>query len=211
MINSFMAWLYSISKREKVILIITLITLIVYAWNNYFYEPLQVEKKQLSAQLSSLKTNTATQKLLATQIELAGKQDPNTKNKKKLLEINPELQELKQRLELDTKLFVSSQTMAVVLQQMLQQDHGLTLLKLDTLPVAGLFGTPEKKSWLFKHTLNITIEGSYFDTLNYLKSLESLDWFISWESIDYKVSEYPLAITTFQLYTLSFEEQWLGL
>ncbi len=211
MIHSFMTWFDSISKREKVILIITVITMIIYAWNNYFYEPLQLDRKQLSTQLSALKTDISTQKLLATQIELAGKVDPNAENKKKLSEIKLELQKLKDQLKLDAKQFVSSQTMSVVLQQILQQDHSLSLLKLDTLPVAGLFDSAENKSWIFKHSLNITIEGSYFDSLNYLKSLESLDWFISWDSIDYKVSEYPLAITTFQLYTLSFEEQWLGL
>ena len=69
----------------------------------------------------------------------------------------------------------------------------------------------EQKPWLFKHALNITITGSYFETLDYLKSLESLAWHINWNSIDYQVDDYPLAITTFQIYTLSFEEQWLGL
>ena len=49
------------------------------------------------------------------------------------------------------------------------------------------------------------------DTVNYLKSLESLPWRFSWDSVDYQVKQYPVAETTLRLYTLSFEENWLGL
>ena len=209
--NSFMTWFDALSKREKVILISTATVAIIYAWLTYFYGPLQAEQKKLSTTLTTLKTDIAEQNLLALQIEVAGKVDPNAKNKKMLVDLKTELSNLKDQLKVDAKQFVSSQTMSAVLQQLLQKDNGLSLLELNTLPVTGLFDTPDKKSWIFKHTLNITIEGRYFDTLDYLTSLESLDWFISWDSIDFNVSEYPLATTTFQLYTLSFEEQWLGL
>jgi MSHA biogenesis protein MshJ len=56
----------------------------------------------------------------------------------------------------------------------------------------------------------ITLQGDYFSTLNYLKSLETLPWRIHWDSIAYRVTEYPLAETRIQVYTLSFDEDLLG-
>jgi MSHA biogenesis protein MshJ len=58
--------------------------------------------------------------------------------------------------------------------------------------------------------MNLTLQGDYFSTLNYLKALENLPWRIHWDSIDYNVKAYPQAETRIQVYTLSFEQDWLG-
>lgn len=211
MINSFLTWFDSISKRERMILIITVTVAIIYSWDNFFYQPLQIQKKSLSIELLSLQSNIQEQEILASTITTKGNVDPNLVKQKKLAKIKLEIKSLKEQLEVGVKQFVPAENMAQALQQILNQNKNLTLIKLETLPVAALLDTPEQKPWLFKHALNITITGSYFETLDYLKSLESLAWHINWNSIDYQVDDYPLAITTFQIYTLSFEEQWLGL
>lgn len=100
--------------------------------------------------------------------------------------------------------------MASALRDMLKEHDNLKLLKLETLAPKG-FGDKDKElSWLYRHTLIITLQGDYFSTLKYLKALEALPWRIHWDYIDYKVKDYPTAETRIQIYTLSFEQDWLS-
>ncbi|MCK4841776.1 MAG: hypothetical protein KAT04_07810 [Methylococcales bacterium] len=197
--------------REKIMFHATLLFIIWGAWDNFFYQPIAEQQKHLSTELSTLKVKLSAQQLAATQIEASGKIDPNLANKKKLDEINSELKKLKKKLDIGEKKFVSAHLMAKVLRDMLKQNKRLTLINLETLPVTNLSELGQQKSWIFRHGLSITVSGHYFDTLKYLKSLESLPWRFNWDSINYQVKQHPMAETTFQVYTLSFEENWLGL
>jgi len=199
------------SPREKLIVLLTAICIIWSAWDALVYQPLAQQKNKLSAELSSLKVELSAQEMAAVQIEANGKIDPNTVNKHKLAEINQQLTTLKQQLDIGSKRFVSAQSMAQVLQQMLQKNKRLTLVNLESLPVTDLSTLGQQKSWIFRHGLAITIQGNFFDTLNYLQSLESLTWRFNWANINYQVKDFPIAETKFQIYTLSFEENWLGL
>jgi MSHA biogenesis protein MshJ len=108
-------------------------------------------------------------------------------------------------------MLVPPQLMSVALSDILNQNNHLTLIKLDTLPVTTLLESKTSQANpIYKHGLAITFAGSYLDTLNYLKALESLPWHFIWESIDFQVKNYPIAETTIKVYTLSFKEIWLG-
>jgi MSHA biogenesis protein MshJ len=93
---------------------------------------------------------------------------------------------------------------------MLKQYDNLKLIKLETLPPKGFGSEGKELSWLYRHTLILTLQGDYFSTLNYLKALEALPWRIHWDHIDYNVKNYPIAETRIQIYTLSFEQDWLS-
>jgi MSHA biogenesis protein MshJ len=101
--------------------------------------------------------------------------------------------------------------MAVALSDILNRNNQLTLIKLDTLPITTLLKSKQPQlNPIYKHGLTITFSGSYLDTFNYLKALESMPWHFIWESIDYQVKDYPIAETTLRVHTLSFKESWLG-
>jgi MSHA biogenesis protein MshJ len=117
--------------------------------------------------------------------------------------------QLENQLNKEDKKFVPPKLMAKLLGDMLNQAPELSLIKLETLPMIQL--TQEKNTFpVYKHGLSITFTGNYFSTLHYLKSLESLPWHFYWETIDYQVKDHPEALTSFTIYTLSFEETWLG-
>ena len=56
---------------------------------------------------------------------------------------------------------------------------------------------------VFKHSVVIQLEGSYFDVVDYLSALENLSWKFYWSTLDYRVVKYPKAIVTLEVYTLS--------
>ena len=209
--NKLLTRFNSLTDREQLIFIATLLILIWSAWDNFFYQPLSAEKKQYTAELSEIENQQASYQQTATDIETQGKLDPNLVNKKKLSQVKSQLEALKSQLGLGEKEFVSAHKMAGLLTDMLKQNNGLTLVKLETLPVTTLSDDKQQQSWVYRHGLSLTLRGNFINTVNYLKSLQSLPWQFSWDSVNYQVIHYPVAETTLRLYTLSFEEDWLGL
>jgi len=210
MTDSYLERLNRLTAREKIIFFATLLVVVWSAWDAFLYQPIIKKQLQLTSELNAIKTQLSAQQQVATKIEALGKIDPNQANKQKLAEVKLELHQLKQQLNIGDKKFVPANLMAEVLRDMLKQNTGLTLVKLETLPVSTL-SSKQQQSWVYRHGLSMTVSGNYFNTLAYLKSLESLPWRFNWDAIDYQVIEYPVAETTLNVYTLSFEENWLGL
>lgn len=211
MTDSLLERFNGLTAREKTIFFSTLLIVVWGAWDAYIYQPIKTKQEQLTNELNTINIQLSAQQQAATQIEALGKIDPDQANKHKLTEVKLELQKLKQQLDIGDKKFVPAGLMAEVLRDMLKQNTGLKLIRLETLPVTTLSESSQQQSWVYRHGLSITLSGNYFNTLNYLKSLESLPWRFNWDSIDYQVIEYPAAKTTLNVYTLSFEENWLGL
>ncbi len=201
----------SLTGREKTIFITTLVVLAWGAWDKLFYQPIAAQHKQIKTELSSIKIQLSALLQQITQITALGELDPNSANRQKLKEVKAEIKRLKQRLDIGSKKFVPAKVMVEVLGDILQKNRGLKLVHLETLPVSTLPILDQKQSWVYRHGLSLTLSGNYFNTLNYLKSLEALPWRLNWGAIDYQVKDYPVAETILQVYTLSYEENWLGL
>lgn len=209
--NSLIEQFNALSSREKIILLATFSIVLWGVWDNFFYQPLTNSHNQLKSELSAVKEQIAEKRNIASQLEVTGKADPNLLNKQKLDQIKNKLKHSKSQLGIGEKAFVSAHLMIEVLHDMLQQSSGLKLIKLESLPVTSLTKNDQEHSGVYRHGLTITLSGSYLNTLKYLQSLEALPWKFSWDRIDYQVKKYPLAETTLRVYTLSFEENWLGL
>ncbi len=65
-------------------------------------------------------------------------------------------------------------------------------------------------SGIYKHGVVLHLRGDYFRVLALIKSLENLSWKFYWESLDYKVIDYPDAEIELRVFTLSSEEGLLG-
>jgi MSHA biogenesis protein MshJ len=200
----------ALTKREKIIVVGAILIGFWVGWDNFFYQPTQKKQLALQQQLLGLNQQITEQQLIAIKLENSSHIDPNLENRNKLTTLKAEYSRL-QELMMHDKSLVPPQLMAIALSDILSQNNQLILIKLDTLPVTTLLESKQPQSNpVYKHGLAITFSGSYLNTLNYLKALESLPWHFVWESIDYQVKNYPTAETTIKAYTLSFKESWLG-
>ncbi len=149
-------------------------------------------------------------------------QDPNTDGRtqidemqKRLLGYDTELRSVQQGL-------VPPNRMVRVLEDMLNRDSHVRLVKLRTLPVAALvekeaapaMGADTKsagpgKNLVYKHGLELTVEGSYLNLLEYQARLEKLPWRMFFARTSVNSTDYPKVLMTITLYTLSLEEAWL--
>jgi len=200
----------SLTPREKIIVVATLLAAILSGWDHLVYQPLVLEQHTFKQQLANLKTQITGLQQTATLLENSDNIDPNAANQSKLGDLKIQYSHLQEQIMLGDKRFVPPPLMAKALSDILKQNQQLTLIKLDTLPTTTLLAEKQQHQPIYKHGLAITFAGNYTDTVNYLKALEALPWAIVWESIDYQVKEYPVAEITIHVVTLSFEEGWLG-
>ncbi len=175
----------------RAILLATILGVVFVIWYYGFWQYIE--------DVASTKTKTAIQtaqatipllktKLQATEIALKNKEESAAKNK-------------------DLSQPVSPQTVTKVLQDLLASKYNLVLLQLQNLPSKVVL-LPQSNLKVVEHGMIIKFQGDYFSTMNYLQAIESLPWKISWDRLEYKVVEYPIAEVTLQIHILSNQGGW---
>jgi MSHA biogenesis protein MshJ len=64
---------------------------------------------------------------------------------------------------------------------------------------------------VYKHGVEIVIEGDYIDMVSYMKALEAMPWQLFWGKAKLTVDDTPKHSLTLTLYTLSLEKKWLNI
>jgi MSHA biogenesis protein MshJ len=115
---------------------------------------------------------------------------------------------------------VGPQDMVDALNQMLAASPRLSLVSLRNLPPKTLLDDPAAPRaadaahapavQVFRHSVEISLTGSYLDTLEYLHGIEQLPWHLFWDEIDIQTEAYPQAKVRIVLSTLSLDEGLLG-
>ncbi len=72
-------------------------------------------------------------------------------------------------------------------------------------PVAGAVGDD---AWLYRHAVEVRVQGSYADMLAYLQSLESLPRRVHWGDLEIDARKHPANVMTVTLFTVSLEKSW---
>lgn len=200
-----------LSGREKIILICTTLVVIWSIWDSFIYQSLSKKQQALQSDIAIAKTKLTAQQLAAEQLEKLAAGNPNKKARENLAQLQRSITELQHKLSTENKKFAPPGQMAAALRDMLSHNRQLRLIKLESQPTVSFSQVSEQPSRMYRHGLVLTLQGSYFDTLKYLQSLEELPWRINWDMINYQVVDYPDAETNIHVYTLSFEEEWLAI
>lgn len=64
---------------------------------------------------------------------------------------------------------------------------------------------------IYKHEVEIVLQGSYLDMLSYMREMENLPEQVYWSNASLSVDAYPKATLTLNLFTLSLDKKWLDL
>lgn len=119
---------------------------------------------------------------------------------------------------------VPPEEMNALLERLLAKNVGLRLLSLKSLPPVNLAESAAESQrgndktaaaavgpGLFKHGVEMKLEGSFADVHNWLRQLEEAPQKVLWGDVRYTVGEYPRAQVTLTVYTLSLERSWLAI
>lgn len=221
----------ALSLRERVILFVAITFTLVFAVNKIFLEPQFARQKQLAEmiRLDQLKINelqsSIQQRIKAREI------DPDAAEKARLQALRQRLMQSQAGLQDMQKGLVSPERMPALLEDILKRNGRLQLVGLKTLPVTAVndteeasakpadktasakanAGTPQTEGHIYKHGVEITLQGNYRDMVSYMTELESMSWRLFWGKAKLNVDEYPKATLTLTLFTLSLDKKWLNL
>ncbi|MCP4324815.1 MAG: hypothetical protein GY787_23795 [Alteromonadales bacterium] len=178
---------------------------IIYFW---ILDPAFLKQAKLEQQLQkSYQVEKALNNDIAT-IKLRLQQDPLEEINNKIAFSQTTLAQLDKQLEDKLLKFIHAQKMPIALTKVLSKSPGVKISGLKSLPVKAInsskqVGTKELQDIFYQHTLEIRLQGDYNAIYQYLLNVESLQEKFYWYSLDYQVSNYPLAEVTIQIYTLS--------
>lgn len=123
---------------------------------------------------------------------------------------------------------VSASDMVPMLDRLLAQVGGLRLRSMQSLGRTEVGATggassasanqlpnpanrPNPAAALYRHGVELAIEGSYADVLAYLLAIEAMPQRVLWGGVQLRVERHPQVIVTLRLYTLSQDRNWLEL
>ena len=217
----------ALSLRERVIVFLALAFALLFLVNHLLLEPQFARQKQLAAQIQQ---DQATMKSLQSSIQAlitARELDPDAANLLRLQALQLQSTQAKSKLLDLQKGLVSPERMSSLLEDILTRNGNLRLIALKTLPAVGLVASggvaPASKSgataaplspsvaYVYKHGVEITIQGSYADMLRYLTELEAIPWQLYWGKTTLEAGTYPQATLSLTLFTLSLDRKWLNL
>ncbi|HAT33905.1 MAG TPA: hypothetical protein DCW29_24595 [Janthinobacterium sp.] len=73
-------------------------------------------------------------------------------------------------------------------------------------------GAPAKPApLLYRHGVEIVLQGNYLDMLSYMEALEAMPTQLFWGRASLKGDDFPNASLTLTLYTLSLDQKWISL
>ena len=208
----------ALALRERVMVFVVLVVVMITPVNLFLLDPVRARQKNLNQQRTA---HQAEIDGLLTQLQglTAGNQtDPDAENRNRLRELKRKIDDLEAPLESAQQSLVSPEKSVFLLGELLAQNPRLRLVSLKTLPAttalenkADLAGAGSPiASLVYKHGLQMTIEGNYHDLQQYLAALEKLPWRVVWGNADFRVDEYPKVVLSLTLYTLSLERVWLS-
>lgn len=210
----------ALSLRERGILLAVGIVVIMFLWAQFFYLNFEQELKKTNQEISLMQQSEWTQKEQLAKLTERLSHDPNAALFKEQHDIQEKLDALKEQIEIRLSHLIAPELMADVMRDVLSDYKGLRLISAKNLPVSPLKLTVNQKeekqnkkdetqTVLFSHRFEMVLNGDYFQTLAFLKSLEGMQGFY-WTMLKYEVDDYPNANITLQLSTLSLDEDWIG-
>ncbi|MCL4681935.1 MAG: hypothetical protein KJZ92_11710 [Rhodocyclaceae bacterium] len=152
---------------------------------------------------------------------------PDEQARARIREIEQKIAAIDASLQAASKQLVPPERMATLLEDLLKRNKRLQLLKMTTLPAEELLGREQAGGTsagteqapitagaaasqnIFKHGVELTLRGNYFDMLDYLAQIESLPWQMYWGRLKLDAREYNRPELTLTLYTLSLDKVWL--
>lgn len=200
------------SAREKVLIALCGLVTVVMLLFTLVLEPKLNEVTSNDKQLRNLKQTNQQTEIEILRIQAQLKKDPNAEIDQAISQLLTESQHLSMQLSEIIEHLITPSQMASLLESVLEQQSGIHLLSLQTLPAEPITEDKEASQYsgYYVHPVRMELTGDYFSIANYLTKLERLPASYYWRSFSYKVEDYPKAKLVLEVYTLGSREEFIG-
>ncbi len=211
------------NRRERLLLALTVAVVVLVAWNGLVRAPLAERRSAAVDSVAQLER------------EIAALEDGRTGVEEKIAALTDDsgtsaVERAHQRLDaLDdvlaerTARLISPDEMVRALRDVVKADAKVSLVRLRNAGATPVISEPEAGAGngettatdagiprVYRHDVELVVEGRYLALLAYLRRLEGLEWQFQWEAITVETRTYPVTRATVSLSTLSLAEDWIG-
>lgn len=217
--------------EERLVLLVMLLLFIGYGWLVLVSDRFDAGQAQQQNRINVLNAQIAEEANRFADIQRNYDEDPNAFARNRQQELQRQTIVVDEQLRALYGQLIQPRQMAEVLTTILQRETTLRLVSLENQPSSVLASATagaavplvgevvvgagngldsEGGIQVFRHGLSMVFEGDYVETVRYLRSLENLETSFFWQSLNYEVTSWPLARITLNIFTLSTQEEWIG-
>lgn len=200
--------------RERALITAAALVAVLMLWMLSFMDPIASRRAALVDEMANIEA--------AIESGVSPDQlpdDPGHMALAKEKKLKVQLDEVNAKLATTSAGLIPPERMVQVIRDVLERQHGITLVSLHNKPVTTLVeptrsdnseATPAEATGPYMHPVELLLEGSYLDVLAYLQTLEALPWRFYWKVLELRTTEYPTNRVRIELGTLSMDKEWLG-
>ena len=220
------------SESERGILLAMAGAGLFMLWLTMVSDPLAASILTTESQIANVNRQIAGQKAEYAEKVAASEEDPNRYANERLQIVTQEQARLDEQMASLAGDLVTPAQMTEILGNVLDSQEGLELIAFqnkDALPLqSGVrnnatadadategeefdeFGQQPLQGQVYEHGLVIEFQGSFFDTLRYLRFLENISGNFFWDVLSYELMDWPNAHVRLEIHTLSTERGFIG-
>jgi MSHA biogenesis protein MshJ len=215
-------------QRERVAMLVAMAALAFWLADKLWVTPAFVQSRAASARLATAQAELTTLRAQSTQLQTLGLEQER--------QLKAELAQWRQRVDQEAaalrdyeSTLVRADRMVELLEQMLPRHGRIKVRELRSLPRTDLMAAsaaagavpqpaasasapkapPGSAPALYRHGVELTLEGGWTDLFEYLQALETMPRRVLWGGMALKVEQHPKVVLTLRLYTLSLDGGWL--
>lgn len=203
--------LHALSIRERAIIAAAVAALLFGVVDQLALRGMMQERAQLI-----LDKNAFAQQMDAAHVRMdtlskALSVDPNRRVRESVAALSASEQQVDAQIRQILDEMIDPVQMPLILGELLSDQSGLRLQRVQTYPAVRLMETGEQQqpgaAAVFRHDLKLTLKGSFFQMKNYLKSVEELPQRVMVDEVNYRIDQYPDGILVVSVHTLSPREE----
>lgn len=209
----------ALARRERGLVLAAALVLIVGLGVLLCVEPAVKQRALLHKQMAQQQTGLEALRpqVLALQ---ARQRNPDAATWAQLNALRQQLQLADGEFAQLQRALVAPHEMGALMENLLRAHRGLQLIGLHSVPVtsvnellapaapASAADAKPSRDWLYRHGVQITVQGSYTDMAAYLAALERLPRRVYWGELKIDAERWPATVMTVTVYTISLEKTW---
>jgi len=198
----------ALELRERVLLLAATVAILFLSLDSAGFQPTLKAQQVTEQRISELEMKLGALRQQAMLLSYKTDEDVLAARYSNRDTLAKELAALDARIVDQLGALVEPAQAAELLEQVLTRHRGLkiTSLRASAEPLDQLAGNAEQAGKLGRYQLDLVLEGGYLDLMRYLEALESMPWKFFWQTVDFRVNEYPRAVSRLQLYTLGAQD-----
>jgi len=204
----FAARIDEMSLRQRAMLFATLSLVVVVLAHVTLIEPVLVKQKGLIDRGNRDQSQLAAVRSQLESVLKDAETDPKDPEQAALRELEQRIAEAEQSLASRKEAFIAPTRLPALLKDLLGKNRQVRIESLRVMPAAAVEAAAVE---LYRHGVEMTLTGTYFDLMQYVTDLEKLPARLLWGPVELQVEQYPQVRLTLQVHTLGTQRSLLTL